>query len=203
MIMSELLLQSVKQSYYHEVLSYRDAESRLEGREGAYLLWESDVKQGLFVISYVKSSSVKRILVPNKDARYLRQSLEQAVDITADLIAASECHHPIPPPSQISSRGTERETSAGDNNRSRCYCCSFINETKRALDSHQKLRSFGLFNVAGAIQQRQKGRKMMSCLREGCNFQTRQAPSRPQLQGCRAWIERLQWPWDRCGQEQD
>ena len=127
-----------------------------------------------------------------KDGRYLRQSLEQAVDLAADLIAASECHHPIPPPSQISSRGTERETSASDNNRSRCYCCSFINENRRALDSHQKLRSFGLFNVAGAIQQRQKGRKMMSCLREGCNFQTRQAPSRPQLQGRRARIERLQ-----------
>ena len=46
--MSELL-QSVKQSYYHEVLSYRDAESRLEGREGAYLLRESDVKEGPFV----------------------------------------------------------------------------------------------------------------------------------------------------------
>ena len=116
---------------------------------------------------------MKHILVPNKDGRYLRQSQEQAVDIAPDLIAASECHHPIPPPSQISSRGIERETSAGDNNRSRCYCCSFINENKRALDSHQKLRSFGLFNVAGAIQQRQKGRKMMSCLREGCNFQTR------------------------------
>ena len=74
--MSELL-QSVKQSYYHEVLSYRDAESRLEGREGAYLLRESDVKQGLFVISYVRSSSVKHILVPNKDGRYLQQSQEQ------------------------------------------------------------------------------------------------------------------------------
>ena len=52
---------------------------------------------------------MKRILVPNKDGRYLRQSLEQAVDLAADLIAASECHHPIPPPSQSSSRGTERE----------------------------------------------------------------------------------------------
>ena len=288
--MSELL-QSVKQSYYHEVLSYRDAESRLEGREGAYLLRESDVKPGLFVISYVKTSSVTHILVPNKDGRYLRQSLEQAVDIAADLIAASECHHPIPPPSQSSSRGSERETSAGDDNRSRCYCCSFTSENRKTLDSHQKLHKlvrckncnkffkptsytthkrqcgrsdklsclvcgfetihdhairahrqmhltrphlcsvggcrrcfkteeelkdhqkfhkvdgfqcehcdkkfrlryertrhmvrihqnvrrkstigFGLFNVAGAMQQRQKGRKMMSCLREGCEFQTR------------------------------
>ena len=136
--MSELL-QSVKQSYYHEVLSYRDAESRLEGREGAYLLRESDVKPGLFVISYVKTSSVTHILVPNKDGRYLRQSLEQAVDIAADLIAASECHHPIPPPSQSSSRGSEREKSAGDNYRSRCYCCSFTNDNRTTLESHQKL----------------------------------------------------------------
>ena len=28
---------SVKRSFYHEVLSYSDAEQRLEGNEGAYL----------------------------------------------------------------------------------------------------------------------------------------------------------------------
>ena len=50
--------------------------------------------------------------------------------------------------------------------------------TRHVVRIHQNVRrkstiGFGLFNVAGAIQQRQKGRKMMSCLREGCNFQTR------------------------------
>ena len=295
--MSELL-QSVKSSYYHDVLNYRDAESRLEGRLGAYLLRESDVKPGLFVISYVKSSSVAHILVPNKDGRYLRQSLEQAVDIAADIITSSDCHHPVPPPppSQSSSSGSESETRASDNNRSRCYCCSFVNSNKKILDSHHKhhklvrcehcrqfftpstftthkrqcgrsdkysckvcgyqtvhqktmsdhrkmhvtrphlcsmadcrrcfrteeelmehqkchqvdgfqcehcdkkfrLRyqrtrhlvrihqnvrrrstiGFGLFNVAGVIQQRQKGRKMMTCQKDGCDFQTRMYETR-------------------------
>ena len=38
------LLQTVKSEYYHDVIGLREAESRLEGQEGAYLLRESDVK---------------------------------------------------------------------------------------------------------------------------------------------------------------
>ena len=52
--MSELLT-TVKSSFFHDVLGCRDSESRLEGREGAYLFRESDVKAGIFVISYVKN----------------------------------------------------------------------------------------------------------------------------------------------------
>ena len=110
--MSELL-ESVRRSYYHEVLCYRDAESRLEGREGSYLFRESDVKPGIFVISYVKSSAVVHILVPNDKGTYIRQSLEQAVNIAADIIASSDCHHPVPPPDQTSS-GSQRDPGASD-----------------------------------------------------------------------------------------
>ena len=135
------LLQSVKSGFFHEVLCYRDAESRLEGRQGAYLLRESDVKAGIFVISYVNSSSVSHILVPNEKGKYIRQSLEQAVDIAADIIASTECPHPVPPPSQTSSGSTESEasSSASDNESSRCYCCSFVTDKKKTLDSHHKL----------------------------------------------------------------
>ena len=109
------LLQTVKSEYYHDVLGVREAESRLEGREGAYLLRESDVKAGIFIISYVKSSSVSHILVPKKDGRFIRQSLEEAVDVAADIQSSSDCfEHPVPPPSQ--SRDTSR---AGDNDGSR------------------------------------------------------------------------------------
>ena len=57
--MSELL-DSVRRSFYHDVLSFSDAEAVLEGKPaaGAYLFRESDVKSGMFVISYVKNSSV-------------------------------------------------------------------------------------------------------------------------------------------------
>ena len=298
--MSELL-ESVRRSFYHEVLCYRDAESRLEGREGSYLLRESDVKKGIFIISYVKSSSVSHILVPNSKGTYHRQSLEQAVDIAADIIAASDCLHPVPPPGQASSGsdtgGSDTEASnagASDTEESRCYCCSFTSSNKKTLhnhhlnlhklfrcqncsryfkntsfrthkrkcgrsenlsfscsvcgyetihdktmrihrkmhltrpflcrvedcrrcfktqqdlDEHQKFHQvdgfqcdlcdkkfrrrwertrhmvkmhqnvkrsstigFGLFNMTGVIQRRQKGRQMMTCLKEGCNFQTR------------------------------
>ena len=48
------LLASVKRSFYHEVLSYSDAEQRLEGKNGGYLFRESNVKPGMFVLSYIK-----------------------------------------------------------------------------------------------------------------------------------------------------
>ena len=48
------LLASVKRSFYHEVLSYSDAEQRLEGKNGGYLFRKSNVKPGMFVLSYVK-----------------------------------------------------------------------------------------------------------------------------------------------------
>ena len=297
--MSELL-ESVRRSYYHEVLCYRDAESRLEGREGSYLFRESDVKPGIFVISYVKSSSVVHILVPNDKGTYFRQSLEQAVNIAADIIACSDCHHPVPPPGQTSSGSQRdpgasdtdsRDTGASDTEVFRCYCCSFTSQNKKTLDSHHQIHKiyrcqncshyyknssfqthkrncgrtdklscavcgyetihdktmrvhrkmhltrpflcsvmdcrrcfkteedlnehrklhqvdgfqcdhcdkkfsrrwqrtrhvskihqnvrksstigFGLFHMAGVIQQRQKGRQMMTCLKDGCDFQTR------------------------------
>ena len=50
--MSELL-ESVRRSFYHDILSFSDAEARLEAKER-----ESDVKSGMFIISYVKNSSV-------------------------------------------------------------------------------------------------------------------------------------------------
>ena len=70
-------LQSVKIGYYHYVIGFSDAESRLEGRkEGSYLLRESEIKAGIFIISHVKSSSVTHIFAPRIDGRYIRQSLE-------------------------------------------------------------------------------------------------------------------------------
>ena len=75
------LLSSVKNSFFHDVLGCRDAEARLEGREGAYLFRESDVKAGIFVISYVKNSSVSHLVTPNKKGEFIRQTLEEAVEI--------------------------------------------------------------------------------------------------------------------------
>ena len=46
------LLASVKRSFYHEVLSYSDAEQMLEGKNGSNLFKESNVKPGMFVLSY-------------------------------------------------------------------------------------------------------------------------------------------------------
>ena len=92
------LLDSVKRSFFHDVLGVSEAEARLEGKDGAYLFRESDVKPSMFILSYVQSSSVSHILVPNKNGKYLRQTLEDAVEMTADIIAATEILiSPVPP----------------------------------------------------------------------------------------------------------
>ena len=94
------LLASVKSSFFHDVLGCKDAESRLEGREGAYLFRESDVKPGLLMISHVKNSSVSHLVTPNRNGKFVRQTLEEAVDIAADVLACSDMYcHPVPPPS--------------------------------------------------------------------------------------------------------
>ena len=136
--MSELL-SSVRSSFYHNVLCWRDAESRLEGKEGSYLFRESDIKAGLFIISYVKNSSVSHLVTPNKNGKLIRQTLEEAVDIVADIIACSDSfRYPVPPPSPGDAASSQSSGSANENDEARCYCCSFTTKNKRTLESHLK-----------------------------------------------------------------
>ena len=135
--MSELLA-SVKRSFYHDVLGCREAESRLEGREGAYLFRESDVKSGLFIISYVKNRSVSHLVTPNRDGKFIRQTVEEAIDIAADVIACSDSfRHPVPPPGPRpgDAESSQSSGSANENDEARCYCCSFTTKNKRTLES--------------------------------------------------------------------
>ena len=67
--MSELL-ESVRRSFYHNILSFSDAEARLEAKER-----ESDDRSGMFLISYVKNSSVSHILSSRKDGKYFIQTV--------------------------------------------------------------------------------------------------------------------------------
>ena len=46
----------------------------------------------MFIISFVKDSSVSHILTPRKDGKYFRQSIEEAVDTAADIISASQSY---------------------------------------------------------------------------------------------------------------
>ena len=65
------LLSSVKSSFFHDVQGCKDAESRLEGMEEAYLFRESDVKTGFFIISHVKNSSVSHLVTPNRNGKFV------------------------------------------------------------------------------------------------------------------------------------
>ena len=116
------LLSSVKSSFFNDVQGCKDAESRLEGMEEAYLFRDSDVKTGFFIISHVKNSSVSHLVTPNRNGKFVRQTLEEAVYIAADVLACSDMYrHPVPPPSP----GDTASKSSGcssESDESRCYC---------------------------------------------------------------------------------
>ena len=66
-------------------------------KDGSYLLCESDIKAGLFIMYNVKSISVSHILVPKNAEKYLRQSLEEAVAIASVIISSSDSFkHQVP-----------------------------------------------------------------------------------------------------------
>ena len=54
-------------SYYHGCLGVSEAERRLRdsGEDGAYLLRESDVRKGIFVISSINDASIAHFFPPN------------------------------------------------------------------------------------------------------------------------------------------
>ena len=132
------LLASVKSSFFHDVLGVSNAEALLESKEGAYLLRESDVKPCMFILSYVKSSTVSHILIPNKNGKYFRQTLEDAVEMTADIIASSDIYtSPVPPPGSPQAQDCSG-SETHDFDATKCYCCSFTSNNKKKLESHQK-----------------------------------------------------------------
>ena len=96
--MSELL-SSVKSSFYHNV-------RRLEGKEGSYLFRESDIKPGLFIISYVKNSSVSHLVTPNKNGKFIRQTLEEGRQLISQqmslpALTVSVFQFPLPAPALV------------------------------------------------------------------------------------------------------
>ena len=85
--MSDILTKVIR-SYHHDVLSPSQAEERLRSfnTEGAYLLRESNVKTGIFVLSSLKASSVIHIAVPNKNGKFFGQTFEEACEVVDDII---------------------------------------------------------------------------------------------------------------------
>ena len=85
--MSDILTKVIR-SYHHDVLSPSQAEEGLRSfnTEGAYLLRESNVKTGIFVLSSLKASSVIHIAVPNKNGKFFGQTFEEACEVVNDII---------------------------------------------------------------------------------------------------------------------
>ena len=99
--MSDSLL-SVVHSYFHGILIPSHTQQRLQSydREGAYLLRESCVKAGIFVLSSVKDSSVIHLAVPNKNGKFARQTFEEAYEVVNDIVNSYDGFlHPVTVPS--------------------------------------------------------------------------------------------------------
>ena len=96
------ILNSVALSYTHDVLAVLQAQDKLRSfdREGAYLFRESDVRPGVFVLSLIKDSSMLHLAVPNKNGKFLRQTLEEACEVVDDIVNSCDGFlHPVPVPS--------------------------------------------------------------------------------------------------------
>ena len=133
------ILNSVALSYHHDVLGVLQAQDRLRSfdREGAYLLRESDVRPGFFVLSLFKDSSMLHLAVPDKNGKFLRQTLEEACKVVEDIVNSCDGYiHPVPAHS-IASNLNDNE-SGGVQDGTKCYYCSFTSEVKRILESHMK-----------------------------------------------------------------
>ena len=116
------ILNSVALSYHHDVLGVLQAQDRLRSfdREGAYLLRESDVRPGFFVLSLFKDSSMLHLAVPDKNGKFLRQTLEEACKVVEDIVnSCDEYIHPVPAHS-IASNLNDNE-SGGVQDGTKCY----------------------------------------------------------------------------------
>ena len=132
------ILNSVALSYTHDVLAVLQAQDKLRSfdREGAYLFRKSDVRPGFFVLSLIKDSSMLHLAVPNKNGKFLRQTLEEACEVVEDIVNSCDGFlHPVPAPS-IASNLNENESGVQD--WTKCYYCSFTSEVRRVLESHMK-----------------------------------------------------------------
>ena len=111
-------------AYFHGCLGVTEAEKRLKmtGKNGAYLLRESDVKENIFIISSINDSIVTHFVVPNNDGKFLRQTFKEAFKFIEDVVRSCEGYlYPVPPLRPLKSF----DKSEARMNRNKCYCCRF------------------------------------------------------------------------------
>ena len=75
-------------------------------------------------------------MTPNRNGKFVRQTLEEAIDIAADVLACSDMYcHPAPPP-RPGDTASKSSGCSSESDESRCNCCSFStkNKTHRSPD---------------------------------------------------------------------
>ena len=123
--------------YFHGCLGVIEAEKRLKmaGKNGAYLLRESDVKEKIFIISSINDSILTHFVVPNNNGKFYRQTFKEAFKFIEDVVRSCEGYlYPVTPFGPLKCF----DKSEARINRDKCYCCSYINNNIKVLAAHKK-----------------------------------------------------------------
>ena len=144
--------ESVRSSFYHNVLCWRDAESRLEGKEGNYLLVQRVRCQGRPLHHLLWCQEQLRVSPGDPKQEWeiylTNPGRGKAVDNAADVIACSDSfRHPVPPPGPrpADAESSQSSGSANESDEARCFCRSVKTKNKRTLEGHQKSHTYSSF----------------------------------------------------------
>ena len=119
---------------YHDTLGVSLAEERLRrfGQEGGYLIRQSDVKPGFYILSFIEKGKTVHQVAPNKDGKFFKQTFNEAAIVLEDLIQSKvECEHPVPPSAGDTVSPIEKKSS-------KCKACTFTNENSKKVQDHEK-----------------------------------------------------------------
>ena len=129
--------------YYHGSITSDDAEERLrsQGKEGGYLLRESDKRCDFFILSTFSKGSVTHTVIPRSEAvagrRNIRQTFAEAIVVVEDIVYSSDdyCYPLKFDPIIHESLDEEKVFKKFD--RRFCYCCNYTG-SKFKVDNHLK-----------------------------------------------------------------
>lgn len=163
---------------YHGVISVTEAEQRLRGNrlDSSYLVRESTVKEGTFILCYLLNDVVTEVIIPSAETNYL----DAALDI--EHVIRSVEHrllHPVTGP--VVTR-TWRVWSSHQSPELTCPVCSevFTDKKKRQLHERNhklsncdKCQLYVRMNGTTKHKKRCKGTgELLSCHFHGCDYST-------------------------------
>ena len=85
-------MPGIHMNYYHGFLGECQAEDRLRrsGKDRGFLIRQSVVRPGFFILTYFDKGRVFHQVAPNSDGKYNKQSFDQAITVLEETIACKD-----------------------------------------------------------------------------------------------------------------